>query len=66
MKQTMTPAEHTCFNPSTTSDVMLMRVRWYVAYWLSVRNVQEMMAKRGIEVDHWTGAPEGDQAAARV
>jgi transposase-like protein len=35
-------------------DVMLMCVRWYVAYGLSVRNLEEMMAERGIEVDHST------------
>jgi transposase-like protein len=33
---------------------MLMCVRWYVAYGLSVRNLEEMMAERGIEVDHST------------
>ncbi|MEM5289418.1 IS6 family transposase [Paraburkholderia sabiae] len=27
-------------------------VRWYVAYSLSLRNLEEMMAERGIEVDH--------------
>lgn len=35
-------------------DVMLMCVRWYVAYGLSVRNLEEMMAERGIRVDHST------------
>jgi putative transposase len=35
-------------------DVMLMCVRWYVAYGLSVRNLEEMMAERGIQVDHST------------
>jgi putative transposase len=29
-------------------------VRWYVAYGLSARNLEEMMAKRGIQVDHST------------
>ncbi|CAE6867843.1 hypothetical protein R69746_08216 [Paraburkholderia aspalathi] len=29
-------------------DVMLMCVRWYVAYGLSVRNLEEMMVERGI------------------
>jgi len=29
-------------------------VCWYVAYGLSVRNLEEMMAERGIEVDHST------------
>jgi transposase-like protein len=35
-------------------DVMVMCVRWYVAYGLSLRNLEEMMAERGIEVDHST------------
>jgi putative transposase len=35
-------------------DVMLMCVRWYVAYGLSVRNLGEVMAERGIQVDHST------------
>ena len=35
-------------------ETMLMCVRWYVAYGLSVRNLEEMMAERGIEVDHST------------
>lgn len=33
-------------------DVILLCVRWYVAYSLSLRNLAEMMAERGIEVDH--------------
>lgn len=35
-------------------DVMLLCVRWYVAYALSVRNLEEMMAERGVHVDHAT------------
>src|SRR3984893_11740628 len=35
-------------------DVMLPCERWYVAYSLSLRNLEEMMAERGIEVDHST------------
>ncbi|MFM0150298.1 IS6 family transposase, partial [Paraburkholderia sp. RL18-085-BIA-A] len=35
-------------------DVMLLCVRWYVAYSLSLRNLEEMMAERSIEVDHST------------
>ena len=35
-------------------DVMLTCVRWYVAYPLSLRHVEEMMAERGLEVDHST------------
>lgn len=35
-------------------DVMLLCVRWYAAYALSLRNLEEMMAERGVEVDHAT------------
>ncbi|MDB5781097.1 MAG: integrase core domain protein [Caballeronia mineralivorans] len=35
-------------------DVMLPCVRWYVAYSLSLRNLEAMTAERGIEVDHST------------
>jgi hypothetical protein len=35
-------------------DVILMCVRWYVAYPLSLRHIEEMVAERGIEVDHST------------
>lgn len=31
-----------------------MAVRWYVAYALSYRDIEEMMAERGIKVDHAT------------
>jgi transposase-like protein len=41
-------------------SVILLCVRWYLAYNLSLRNLEEMMAERGISVDHatvhrWTG-----------
>jgi transposase-like protein len=32
-------------------DVIVLCVRWYVAYSVSLRNLEEMMAERGIEVD---------------
>jgi putative transposase len=35
-------------------DVILTCVRWYVAYPLSLRHLEEMMSERGIEVDHST------------
>ena len=35
-------------------DVMLVCVRWYAAYPLSFRNIEEMMTERGIFVDHST------------
>ena len=35
-------------------EVMLTCVRWYVAYPLSLRHLEQMMAERGISVDHST------------
>lgn len=35
-------------------SVILLCVRWYLAYNLSLRDVEEMMAERGIAVDHTT------------
>ena len=35
-------------------EVMLTCVRWYVAYPLSLRHVEEMMQERGVFVDHTT------------
>ena len=35
-------------------DVMLLRVRWYVAYSLCLRDLEEMVAERAIGIDHST------------
>src|SRR5262244_1403339 len=35
-------------------EIILMGVRWYVAYPLSTRHVEELMEERGVEVDHST------------
>lgn len=35
-------------------EVMLVCVRWYAAYPLSLGNLEEMMAERGVLVDHAT------------
>ena len=35
-------------------EVILMGVRWYLAYPLSTRHVEELMAERGVKVDHST------------
>jgi len=35
-------------------SVILLCVRWYLAYNLSLRDLEEMMAERGIRVDHST------------
>ena len=34
--------------------VILMAVRWYVAYALSDRDIEELMNERGVKVDHAT------------
>ena len=53
----------TTFNPAVARvlkrlhyplDVILMCVRWYAAYPLSLRHIEEMFAERGIRVDHST------------
>ncbi|WP_414057636.1 IS6 family transposase [Pantoea dispersa] len=35
-------------------DIIAQCVRWYLAYALSMRNIEEMMAERGVIVDHST------------
>ena len=35
-------------------EVMLVCVRWYAAYPLSLRSIEEIMAERGVAVDHAT------------
>jgi putative transposase len=35
-------------------EIILVCVRWYAAYPLSLRNLEEMMAERGVAVDHAT------------
>ena len=35
-------------------EVILMGVRWYLAYPLSTRHVEELMEERGVNVDHTT------------
>jgi transposase-like protein len=35
-------------------EIILWGVRWYVAYPLSYRQLEEMMAERGVSVDHST------------
>ena len=35
-------------------DVILLAVRWYLRYGLSYRDVEELLADRGVDVDHVT------------
>jgi transposase-like protein len=34
------------------NDVILVCIRWYAAYLLSYRHLEEMMQERGVVVDH--------------
>lgn len=44
-----------CFkNRHFKKDIILMLVRWYLAYSLSYRNIEELAAERGLNVDHST------------
>ena len=61
MEKTLTP--RTTLDPGIAKvlkrlhyplEVILLCVRWYVAYSLSLRNLEEMMAERNIGVDHST------------
>ena len=36
------------------AEVILLAVRWYLRYGLSYRDLEELLAERGIEVDHVT------------
>jgi transposase-like protein len=36
------------------SDVIVLAVRWYLRFGLSYRDVEDLLAERGIEVDHMT------------
>jgi transposase-like protein len=35
-------------------EIILMGVRWYLAYPLRYRHVEELMEERGVSVDHAT------------
>jgi hypothetical protein len=35
-------------------DVIVLAVRWYLRFGLSYRDVEELLAERGIDVDHVT------------
>ena len=36
------------------SDVIVLAIRWYLRFGLSYRDVEELLAERGIDVDHTT------------
>jgi transposase, IS6 family len=35
-------------------DVIVVAVRWYLRFGLSYRDVEELLAERGVEIDHVT------------
>jgi IS6 family transposase len=35
-------------------DIILWAIRWYCKYGISYRELQEMLAERGVSVDHTT------------
>ncbi len=39
-----------CFPP----EVIVLAVRWYLRFAISYRDVEELLAERGIQVDHTT------------
>jgi putative transposase len=43
-----------CKGAHFPQEIILMGVRWYVAYPLSTRHVEALMEERGVEVDHST------------
>lgn len=50
-------------------DIILWAVRWYCKYCISYRELQEMLAERGVNVDHSTiyrWYPTKNQAAGGV
>jgi transposase, IS6 family len=61
--RTMRSRHAVCFPPTPSSafagyrfppDVITLAVRWYLRFGLSFRDVEELLAERGVEVDHVT------------
>ena len=48
------PARSTFAGFRFPSDVIVLAVRWYLRFGLSYRDVEELLAERGVEVDHVT------------
>ena len=46
-------------------DVILLAVRWYLRYSLSYRDVEELLAERGVEVDHASRCSGGCSGSRR-
>jgi transposase-like protein len=46
-------------------EVMLVCARWYAAYLLSFRHLEEMMQERGVFVDHSTVSGRSDMTSTK-
>jgi transposase-like protein len=46
-------------------EVILTAVRWYLRYGLSFRDLEELLAERGIEVDHVNPVFDGSSGSRR-
>jgi transposase-like protein len=49
-----TPPRSTFAGFRFPSDVIVLAVRWYLRFGLSYRDLEELLAERGVEVDHVT------------
>ena len=47
-------------------DIILWAVRWYCKYGISYRELQEMLAERGVNVDHWGPPRKGKITYAKT
>jgi transposase-like protein len=43
------------------SDAIVVAVRWHLRFGLSYRDIEELLAERGVEVDHVTVYRWGDR-----
>ena len=48
------PARSACAGFRFPAEVIVVAVRWYLRYGLSYRDVEELLAERGFNVDHVT------------
>jgi transposase-like protein len=48
------PPRSACAGLRFPAEVIVVAVRWYLRYGLSHRDVEELLAERGTEVDHVT------------
>jgi hypothetical protein len=46
-------------------EIIILCVRWYLRYSLSYRDLEEMMAERGLSLDHYN-RPLGAALRARI